>query len=257
MGRDAIPPDVAVPVVTGIGVATGFGYGKDALRDGLFAPSNLFGTLERPGRRVPETGETFIGIELPEPPEVLPRRVARTTGLTGRVVAAVLDEAWREAGLDALDPERIGLIIGGSNLQAREHLLTQQAYAGERMAYLPPRYGHMAFDTDLCGLCASAFTIRGFAHTVGGASASGALAVLHAAEAVRAGRVDACIVLGAMQDPSYVELRALRTLGAMGSDRYAAEPGRACRPFDRGRDGFVFGESAAALVIRRDDGGTP
>jgi len=39
----------------------------------------------------------------------------------------------------------------------------------------------------------------------------------------------------------------------MGSNRFATEPDRACRPFDRDRDGFIFGECSAALVVERCD----
>src|SRR5690606_30431412 len=111
------------------------------LRDGLFSGRNVFGVMTRVGRQNPDDGSAYIGIEVSEPPELLPKRVARTTGLTGRMCIAVLDEAWREAGLDELDPARIGLIIGGSNLQSREHVLKQRSYA-ERLSFLPPRHGH-------------------------------------------------------------------------------------------------------------------
>jgi malonyl-ACP decarboxylase len=124
-------------------------------------------------------------------------------------------------------------------------LLLHQAYA-QRLAWLPPTHGYAAFDTDLCGLCSAQFPIRGFANTIGGASASGSLAVLHAAQAVRSGRVDACIALGALHDLSSFELQAMRALGAL-------SPGPACRPFDRAHDGFLFGESCAALVLVRPD----
>ena len=250
----SVVPESA-PIVTGIGVATGFGYGKEALRAGLFTGRNVFDVMHRPGRQNPDWGSAYVGIEVPDPPTVLAQRVARTTGLTGLMGAAVLDEAWREADLGGVDPTRIGLVVGGSNLQSREHLLTGQAYA-TRPAFMPPRQGCAFLDTDLCGLWTSAFDIRGFAYTVGGASASGALAVLHAAEAVRSGRVDACIAIGALQDLSSFDCQALSAVGAMGSERFAGEPARACRPFDRGRDGFIFGESCAALVIRKNDGGS-
>jgi malonyl-ACP decarboxylase len=87
--------------------------------------------------------------------------------------------------------------------------------------------------------------------TAGGASASGQVAVIEAIEAVASGRVDACIAMGALMDISYWECQAMTSLGAMGSARYAGEPGLACRPFDRDRDGFVFGESCGALVVER------
>jgi malonyl-ACP decarboxylase len=243
------PPD---PVVTGIGVATGFGYGKQALLDGLLSGRDIFAALSRPGRGALPGQPPFIGVEMPDPPATLPPRAARITDLAGRVAVCVLQEAWREAGLDGVDPERIGLIVGGSNLQGRAALAAQSAFAeGRRL--VSPHLAYTMFDSDLCGLCASLFPIRGFAHTVGAASASGAVAVLEAAAAVRSGRVDACIALGALQDVSAVELRAFQALGVLAEAEQT--PGDACRPFDRRRRGFVFGEACAALVLSRDGAG--
>lgn len=50
-----------------------------------------------------------------------------------------------------------------------------------------------------------------------------------------------------------MECEALRALGAMGTDKYADEPEKACRPFDQNRDGFIYGESCGALVIARKE----
>lgn len=243
-------------VVTGIGVASGLGHGKASLIDGLLEGRDVFSVLSRPGRQAPDGRTAFMGVEMPDPPDLLPKRVARTAGFGARVAVAVLDEAWREAGLDNIDPERIGLVVGGSNLFSREQLLAVRDYA-DRLAFIPPRHGHVFMDSDVCGLCTASFAIRGFANTVGAASASGAVAVLQAAEAVRGGRVDTCIALGALQDVSYVDLLGFRALGALGSEKFAGQPGRACRPFDAGHDGFLYGESCAALVLRRADEAGP
>ncbi|MBE0530078.1 MAG: polyketide beta-ketoacyl:ACP synthase [Rhodospirillales bacterium] len=237
-------------VVTGIGVASGLGHGKDSLLEGLLAGRDVFSVLSRPGRQAPDGQTAFMGVEMPEPPDLLPKRVARTAGLGARVAISVLDEAWREAGLDDVDPERIGLVVGGSNLFSREQLLAVRDYAN-RLAFIPPRHGHVFMDSDVCGLCAASFAIRAFANTVGAASASGAVAVIQAAEALLGGRVDACIALGALQDVSYVDLLGFRALGALGSEKFAGQPGRACRPFDAEHDGFLYGESCAALILRR------
>ncbi len=243
-----MPAERADPVVTGIGVATGFGYGKQALLDGLMSGRDIFTLLSRPGRANLSGQPPFIGIELADPPSVLPQRVARITGLTGQVGASVLHEAWHEAGLDDVDPERIGLIVGGSNLQGRAALEAHSAFAAGRRV-VSPHLAYTMFDSDLCGLFTSLFPIRGLAQTVGAASASGAVAVLEAAEAVRSGRVDVCIAIGALQDVSAVELRAFQALGVLAEPEML--PGDACRPFDRQRRGFVFGEACAALVVSR------
>ncbi|AVM74068.1 beta-ketoacyl synthase N-terminal-like domain-containing protein [Magnetospirillum gryphiswaldense] len=250
-------PDI---VFAGIGTACGLGYGKASLIDGLLAGRDVFSVLARPGRQAPDGSTSFIGVEMPDPPELppelVPKRVARTIGLGGRVALAVLNEAWGEAALDKVAPDRIGLVVGGSNLFAREQVLMAQDYAG-RLSFVPPRAGHVYLDSEVCGLAASIFPIRGFAHTVGAASASGAVAVIQAAQAIRAGTVDVCIALGAMQDVSYLDLLGMRALGAMGSARFADQPGRACRPFDRDHDGFLYGESCAALVLCRADQAGP
>jgi malonyl-ACP decarboxylase len=79
------------------------------------------------------------------------------------------------------------------------------------------------------------------------------VAVLQAIQAVKSGQVDVCIAVGGLMDISYWECQGLRSLGAMGSDRFSAEPTLACRPFDKDRDGFIYGESCGVVVIERDD----
>lgn len=245
-------PDTAPIVVSGIGVTSAIGQGQQAFTEALLAGRQRFGIMARPGRQ--HEHSAFIGAEIGalELPDSLPRGLLRTASLSGQVALATLHEAWHDAALDGTDPRRIGLVVGGSNLQQREQVLVHEQYRG-RADYLRPNYGMAFLDSDLCGLCTEAFGIQGMAYTVGGASASGQLAVIEAIEAVAANRVDICIAVGALMDLSYWECQGLRSLGAMGSDRYADRPDWACRPFDERRDGFIFGENCGALVIERLD----
>ena len=241
-------------VVSGIGVTAAIGQGKSAFARALFDGQHRFDTMRRPGRQAAGEGAPrFIGAEIGElaMPAPVSASLLRTASWSGQVALATLHEAWEEAGLDQVEPERVGLVVGGSNFQQRELALVHESYRG-REQFLRPTYGLAFMDSDLCGLCTEAFGIRGFAYTVGGASASGQVAVIEAIRAVESGRADACIAVGAMMDLSHWECQGLRTLGAMGSDRYAAAPAAACRPFDRDRDGFIFGESCAAVVVERE-----
>ena len=237
-------------VITGLGVVSAIGQGRDAFAAALFEGRHAFGVMQREGR---QRDSAFLGAEIPAlrlPAEVTPR-VIRAASLTSQAALATVAEAWNDARLAAVDPERIGLIVGGSNFQQRALLNEQGAHAG-RAEFVSPSYALSFLDTDVCGFCTAQFGIRGPSFTVGGASASGQLAIIQGARAVLSGEVDACIAVGALMDLSYWECQALRSAGAMGTDRYASDPSRACRPFDAHRDGFIFGESCGAVVIEAE-----
>lgn len=236
-------------VVTGMGVVSAIGLGKEAFIRALLEGEHAFRVMERPGR---QKDSAHLGAELPPlgGGAQLDPHALRTASLSSQAALAVLAEAWNDAALGELEPARVGLLVGGSNFQQRELSLMHDRYR-QRPQFVRPTYAMSFMDTDLSALCAAEFAIRGIVHTVGGASASGQLAIVQAIAAVSAGQVDACIALGALTDLSHWELQALRSIGAMGSDRYADQPSRACRPFDRVRDGFIFGESCGAVVIER------
>ena len=235
------------PAITGMGVIAATGQGKAAFTAALLEGRHAFGVMQRPGR---QRESTHIGAEIGEIkfcPDIAQQKL-RASSLSAQAALAVLQEAWLEARLSDVDPRRIGLIVGGSNVQQRELVQMHETYR-DRQAFLRPAYGLSFMDSDLCGFCTAQFGIRGLAYTVGGASASGQLAIVQAAQAVLMKQVDVCIALGALMDLSHWECRGLRALGAMGSDRYSEEPGLACRPFDRDHDGFIFGECCGAVVV--------
>lgn len=236
-------------LVTGIGITSPIGQGKADFSDSLFEGRGAFRVMERQGR---QNNSAFIGAEIDELKlqEGLSRRLIKNLSFSAQLALATLHEAWHDANLNDVDPARIGLIIGGSNCQQREISLVQDAYR-EKLHFLRPTYGMSFMDTDMCGICTEQFSIQGLAHTVGGASASGHLAVIQGIRAVQEGLVDVCIAIGSMMDLSYWECHGFRGLGAMGSDRFQNEPDLACRPFDSHSDGFIFGESCGAIVIER------
>lgn len=247
--------DPAEILITGLGVTTAIGAGKAELSAALLNGQSRFAVMQRPGRQYQtEEGAAshFMGAELGAfaVPERIPRGILRTASLTGQVALVTLHEAWNDADLSEVEPTRVGLVVGGSNLQQRELNQTHEAYRA-RPQFLRPAYALSFMDSDVCGMCTEVFRIQGLAYTLGGASASGQLAVLHAIRAVESGQVDVCIALGALMDLSFWECQGFRSLGAMGSDVFARDPERACRPFDKQRDGFIFGESCGAVVIEK------
>ncbi|WP_160138420.1 beta-ketoacyl synthase N-terminal-like domain-containing protein [Chryseobacterium sp. c4a] len=234
-------------VVTGIGITSAIGQGKSAFFENLLQGRSAFRVMEREGR---QKGTAFIGAEMQELilPERFSKRLIRNTSLSAKAALVTLAEAWEEANLQDLDPYNIGLVIGGSNFQQRELLQTFESF-NNKLPYLKPNYALSFMDTDVCGMCTEQFGIKGRAYSVGGASASGQMALIQAIEAVQSGSLKVCIAIGALMDLSYMELQAFKVANAMGSEVFKNEPQMACRPFDKKHDGFIYGECCGAIVV--------
>jgi malonyl-ACP decarboxylase len=251
-------------IISGVGVTSAIGQGKNAFSSALLQGQHNFAVMKRAGRQVPqasfpspegpEQASVFLGAEITDLnlPEFLSSGLMRTASFSAQVALATLQEAWIDANLESVDPYRIGLVVGGSNFQQRELIETHKAFK-DRLHFVRPNYAISFMDSDLCGLCTEAFGIKGFAYTVGGASASGQVAIIQAIQAVQSGMVDCCIAVGALMDLSYWECLGFRALGAMGSDRFATQAALACRPFDQDRDGFIYGESCGVVVVEKSN----
>lgn len=119
-------------------------------------------------------------------------------------------------------------MVAGQNLNQGYHYAIQQKYQATP-EYLP-RYGMHFLDTDQVGCISDLLGIHGEGQTVGGASASGNVGIIHGYRLVQWGMA-VCVVVSALQ---VVTLRnpAFAALGALGGKTIGAAD-RACRPFDQ------------------------
>lgn len=243
------------PVISGAGITSAIGQGMAAFAAALLRGDTVFREMARPGRQNirGDGGTPYLGAEMA--PLTLPDGIAehelRSASFSARAALVAVHEAWHSARLEDVDPRRIGLILGGSNVQQRELVLAHEKYH-DKIAFLRPTYGFAFLDSDITALCSERMGIKGPCFTIGGASASGHVATMQGIQAVASNVVDACIVVGALTDLSYWECQGLRSMGAMGSDRFARQADLACRPFDCESDGFIYGESCGAIVIERE-----
>lgn len=160
------------------------------------------------------------------------------------VIAAC--QAWRDAGLcdGGVPPDKTGLVVAGSNLTAGAAGVQLEAFNRDPRL-VSPRHALQMWDTDLVGTISEVLGITGEGHTVGAASASGAVAIVSAARLLAVGALDACLVVGVAPALTAVERAALRNIGATA----AAAPEPPGSPFDSRHRGFVPGEGAACLVL--------
>ncbi|MER5740966.1 beta-ketoacyl-[acyl-carrier-protein] synthase family protein [Streptomyces sp. NPDC002262] len=228
-------------VVVALGAVTSHGVGADLLWKGVSA--GQVAITEVRGRSMEGYGTTLGGQVLPYP-EAGYDYVAGL-GATEREPAVDLaltaaEEAMAPHGLLGLAPERWGVALGscnggtvsGERVLRRAH--TDDARPGDaRQLLLVSPHG-------IAEILADAFGLKGPVVSVNTACASGAHAVAHALETIRAGRADAMLVGGtdAFTETAFAGFSSLESL----SRTPAA-------PYSRDRDGLSLGEGSGMLVL--------
>jgi acyl transferase domain-containing protein/3-hydroxymyristoyl/3-hydroxydecanoyl-(acyl carrier protein) dehydratase len=162
-------------------------------------------------------------------------------------------QAWRDAVIEGLDRDRVGVVIGNivlpteaTSALARETL--GRTFA-ERLGVPDEEAGATeplnAYAAGLpAGLLARALGLRGGSYTLDAACASSLYALKLAADELLEGRADAMITGGLSRpDPLYTQMgfSQLRALSASGR----------ASPFDARGDGLVVGEGAGMFVLKR------
>jgi 3-oxoacyl-[acyl-carrier-protein] synthase II len=157
---------------------------------------------------------------------------------------------WARLDLDAVDRDRVGVVIG-SGIGGMETFETQHRILLEKgPSRVSPYFIPMMISDMAAGQVSIQFGLRGPNFGTVSACASGAHAIGEAFRLLRAGDADMMICGGAestitpMAIAGFCSARALSTRND--------DPQRASRPFDRDRDGFVIGEGAGVLVLETE-----
>ncbi|BCJ93983.1 polyketide biosynthesis malonyl-ACP decarboxylase PksF [Anaerocolumna cellulosilytica] len=174
----------------------------------------------------------------------------RKASLSMKTAVASTAEAWQQAELflHPVKKDRIGIVVAGSNLTG---ILRESYYDKfqENPEYLTPQYALQFMDTDYIGTLSELFEIGGEGFSVGGASASGNVGIIKAYQLIQLGMVDVCVVVGALADLTNMELQGFYNIGALGGRRFINEPDKACRPFDKEHEGFIYGQASGCIIL--------
>jgi 3-oxoacyl-[acyl-carrier-protein] synthase II len=186
-----------------------------------------------------------------DPLKYLDVRAARRMARFSQFAVAAAAQAVEDAELDIsrLDPYRVGVVMntgggGVPDIAEGERTFLEKG-PGRVSAFLVPM---LAPNMPSCQI-AMRYGIRGPVITSVAACAAGAYAFVEAKWIIDRGEADVVIVGGTEASLHPLTIAAFDNMRAL--SRRNHDPQGACRPFDKDRDGFVFGEGAVAMVVEK------
>ncbi len=242
--------------ITGIGIITAIGIGLEPFRAGLRAGCSPVKRIDRfdPGKF---RSQVAAQVDEFDPLAWMPPKTARQLDRFSQFGLVAGQLAMEDAGLQpgergAAAPERIGIYLGsalGGIAYAEEQ---HERYLERGIRSVAPNLALAVFGGAAPANLGIALGVRGPILSTANSCASGAVALGEALGDLREGRVDAAIAGGCEIPLSPLAFGAFDIIRALSSG-HNLEPGRAARPFDAARDGFVMGEGAALLILEAAD----
>ncbi len=245
-------------VITGIGMVTPCGNGKDATWSAIKAGKSGIGRITKfdASRCTSQiAGEVKDFDAYAEANGLVDRKAARHMATFAKYAVAAAVEAWRDAGYteeNRPDMDRVGTLIGNG--------VGGIDVTGEQFRILfdrgPDRISPLAvpelISNEAAGNVSIALGAKGPSQVVVTACASSTDALGFAMDMIRAGRADVVVAGGcecAVLEfcvAGFMKMRALST-------KYNDTPEKACRPFNADRDGFIIGEGSAVLILESEE----
>ena len=238
-------------VVTGLGAVTPIGNTAPAYWEGLLAGRSGVSAITQFD---PVGLDVRIAAEVKDfdPSVSMDRKMARRMSRFIHLAMAAADEAVKDAGIDfaTWEPEqrdRVAVVVntGGGGLEQileGTRVLAEKGPGQVSPFAIPALSGSMA----ACQVSMK-YHITGPVICQVAACASSVISFIDGMRMIQLGEVDVALVGGSEGSLLPIAFAALGNMGAL--SRRNDDPTHASRPFDRDRDGFVFGEGAGIVVL--------
>ena len=234
-------------VVTGIGATTPLAGNATESWKSLLEGKSGISTLEQEWVARHELPVTFAAQAKVSASEVLTPQEAKRLDPSSQFALISAREAWADAGEPEVEPERLAVDfatgIGGvwTLLDAYDALNER----GPRRVL--PMTVPMLMPNGPAAAVGMALGARAGVRTAVSACASGNESIANAFHRIQLGEADVVVAGGAEAAIHPLPIAAFAAMQAL--SKRNDDPQAASRPYDVGRDGFVMGEGAGALVL--------
>src|SRR5689334_16684775 len=159
---------------------------------------------------------------------------------------------WHNAGSPEVDPRRLMVSIGSGMGSSEELVFAYDAMRAKGLRAVSPLVVQMFMPNGPAAVVGLERGAKAGVCTPISACASGSEAIANAWRNVVYGEADMAICGGVETRIEAVPIAGFAQMRIVLSNSND-DPAGACRPFDRDRNGFVFGEGAALLVIETEE----
>ncbi len=159
---------------------------------------------------------------------------------------------WEHAGSPEVDPKRLMVAIGTGMGSSEELLYAYDDMRAKGLRAVSPLAVQMYMPNAAAAAVGLERKARAGVITPVSACASGSEGIAHAWRNIVLGEADVAICGGVETKIEAVPLAGFAQMRIVLSTTNDDPPG-ACRPFDKDRNGFVFGEGAALMVIETEE----
>ncbi|KWX66525.1 3-oxoacyl-ACP synthase KasA [Mycobacterium sp. NAZ190054] len=158
---------------------------------------------------------------------------------------------WETAGKPEVDPDRFAVIIGTGLGGGEKIVETYDAMNEGGPRKVSPLAVQMIMPNGAAAVAGLELGARAGVITPVSACSSGSEAIAHGWRQVVMGDADFAVVGGVEGGIEALPIAAFSMMRAMSTRN--DEPEKASRPFDKNRDGFVFGEAGALMIIETEE----
>ncbi|HZJ99378.1 MAG TPA: beta-ketoacyl-ACP synthase II, partial [Tissierellaceae bacterium] len=235
-------------VITGLGAVTPIGIGKDEFWDSLIQGRSGIGPITRFNT---DDFSSKIAAELKDfnPEDFLDKKEARRMDRFAQYAVAAAKLAIEDGNidLDKIDKDNVGVVlgtgIGGVETIEGEH--TKLLNRGPNR--VSPLFVPMMIANMGAAQVSMNLGLKGSTMTITTACASGTHAIGESFRMIKEGNTDMVLSGGAEASITPLSVAGFCSMKALSTrnDDYH----KACRPFDKERDGFIMGEGAGVLVL--------
>ncbi|BAH49480.1 KasA/KasB family beta-ketoacyl-ACP synthase [Rhodococcus opacus] len=185
------------------------------------------------------------------PAEHLTRVEQRRLSFVEQSALVLGRRAWANAGSPSVDGERLAVAIG-TGLGGGDALVgAVDAMRANGYRTVSPMSVPMVMPNGPAATVGLEIGAKAGVFAPVSACSSGSEAIAHAWRLIATGEADVVMAGGVEGQIDAVPIASFAMMRAMSTRNH--DPGRASRPFDRDRDGFVFGEAGAVLVLESEE----